>query len=264
MNKKILGVTILGLVILSVSFSGCIWPPTPPNPDLRMDSHFSIGWHGGNSGPAGFTVSGQLLGPNAEMFGGRTIVLSGSNDVNWNPPSSAPSVGSYKDLKTQTTTVNGNFAFTLQSKDDRYQLYSVRFDGDQGNLATNAKSTASAVAGYHGLLAAANQLKHSLMRIPNAAFAPGGTKLTLLGTLAAFSSEVSRGQYQRAATTLDSAFLQRMNGYATSGAPDSNDYVRTNLAQYQLYYLSYLGVKDCQWLSGAPYPGQLAGPPSAP
>lgn len=260
MNKNILAAAILGLVVLSVSFSGCInFGPTPP--DVRLTSTIGGTW-GANSLStinSGLKVSGQLLGPNGDGIDGRTIVFSGSNDVTWNPD--GPSVGSSVQLQT-TTTVNGNFAFTLRSGDDKYQIYLVGFNGDPVNTAANYKGSGFGVAGYHGLLADANQLTKNLIALPNSAFTPG-TKATLLATLNTFSLQVSHGQYKNAANTLNGV-LQRTDGYATSGAPDNNDYVRTNLAQYQLDHLLYLGTKDCQWLSGAPWPGQLAGAPAAP
>jgi len=95
----------------------------------------------------------------------------------------------------------------------------------------------------HALSAVADQLNKDLLTLPNSAFAPGA-RVALLATLGTASLQIRLGQYSSAAATLNSAFLKRMDGYAKSGAPDNDDSVKTDQAQYQMHYLAYITVKD--------------------
>ena len=258
MNKKILAVAILGVVFISVSFSGCL----KPSPDLRLPSSVSAKWLGGTfMSAAGLKVSGQLLDQNSNQgIPGKPIVLYGSNDASFNQP--VPQVGETHQvqLQAQTTDSHGKFAFTLRSSDDKYLVYAVAFLGDSVNNAAYYKPSGSAVGGYHALSAVADQLNKDLLTLPSSAFAPGA-RVALLATLGTASLQIRLGQYSSAAATLNSAFLKRMDGYATSRAPDKDDSVKTNQAQYQMYYLAYITVKDCQWLSGGQDVSLASAPP---
>jgi hypothetical protein len=261
MNTKIIAVVMLVLVVVAVSSSGCI----SFSPDLRMPSKLVVKWLGGNSiGAAGLKVSGQLVDQNSNKgIAGKPLVVYGSNDITFDQPT--PQVGDAQQVQLQTLTTDskGKFTFTLKSSDDKYLLYSVVFPGDSLNNAANYQPSASTVGGYRVLLAFTNQLAKELTALPSTAFMPG-TKIALLATLGSVSVQLKLGKFSSAATTLNSAFLKRMDGYANSGKkPDTNDYVKTNAAQYTLYYRTYLVVKDSQWLSGS-QDTSLAGAPNAP
>jgi hypothetical protein len=259
LNTKIIAIAMLALVVLAVSSSGCIIL----NPDYRSQSFLSVKWLGGNYvSPAGLRISGQLLDGNNVGIEGKPIVLYGSNDATLNQPT--PQLGDVQQvqLQTQTTDSQGKFAFTLKSFDDKYLLYSVVFPGDSLNNVANYKPSGTTVGGYRALLAVTNELTKQLISLPNSAFKPG-TKVALLATLGTVSLQIKLGKFSTAAATLNSAFLKRMDGYANSGTPDTNDYVKTNAAQYTMYYRAYLVVKDGQWLSGG-QDTSLAGAPSEP
>ncbi len=61
------------------------------------------------------------------------------------------------------------------------------------------------------------------------------TKVAALAVIGAAEVNVRAGRYGGATTELKSALLPRMDGFAKSGKPDSNDWVRTCTAQGQLY-----------------------------
>jgi hypothetical protein len=247
LKKKIAAIVMLGLVVVAISSSGCI----SFSPDNRTSSSLIVKWLGGNYiSAAGLKVSGQLIDQNSKQgIANKPIVLYGSNDAAFDQPT--PQVGDVQQiqLQTQTTDSQGKFAFTLKSSNDKYLLYSVIFPGGSMNNGANYKPSGSTVGGYLALLAVTNQLTTQLRALPSTAFTPG-TKVALLATLGTVTLQVRLGQFSSAATTLNSAFLKRMDGYANSGAPDKNDYVKTNSAQYTLYNRAYIVVKDCQWLSG--------------
>lgn len=278
-NKTITVVAVLALLVVSVSFSGCTikWP----SEDDRMPSSIIAKWIGGNSiSPAGLKVSGQLVDINSNLgIAGKPIALYGSNDAKFNQPEpTIPDMAKVTEvlLGTKTTDSQGKFTFTLKSSDDKYLVYAVVFQGDEFNSVANYKPSVSVVGGYRALLAMTNQLTKELMTLPSTAFKPG-TKVALLATLGTVSLQIKLGRFSTASATLNSAFLKRMDGYANSwapatpknpnpGAPDNNDYVKTNAAQYTLYYRTYLVVKDCQWLSGSQDTSLLGAPgdPNAP
>jgi hypothetical protein len=247
-----------------------------------MPSSIIAKWIGGNSiSPAGLKVSGQLVDINSKLgIAGKPIVLYGSNDAKFDQPEpTIPDMAKVTEvlLGTKTTDSEGKFTFTLKSSDDKYLVYAVVFQGDEFNSVANYKPSVSVVGGYRALLAITNQLTKELIALPSTAFKPG-TKVALLATLGTVSLQIKLGRFSTASATLNSAFLKRMDGYANSwapatektpaipGAPDNNDYVKTNAAQYTLYYRTYLVVKDCQLLSGSQDWSVLGAPgdPNAP
>jgi hypothetical protein len=247
LNKKILTVAMLALVVIAVSSSGCII--SIPE-DTRMPSFLSVKWIGGTSiSAAGLKVSGQLLDQNNVGIAKKPIVLYASNDAQFDQPT--PQIGDKQQvqLDIKTTDSQGKFTFTVRGSDDKYLLYAVIFAGDQLNNVANYKPSGSTVGGYRALLAITSQLTKELTTLPSSAFTPG-TRVALLATLGTVSLQIKLGKFSTAAATLNSAFLKRMDGYANSKGPDKNDYVKTNAAQYRMYYRAYLVVKDCQWLSG--------------
>jgi hypothetical protein len=264
LKKKIAVVAILGLVVLSVSSSGCF--SFPANDDVRMSSSIVAKWIGGNSiSPAGLRVSGQLVDVNSKLgIAGKPIVLYGSNDATFDQPNpQVPDMQKVTEvqLDTKTTDSKGNFAFTLKGSADKYLIYAVVFPGDQLNNVANYKPSGSTVGGYRALLAITSQLTKEMAALPSTALKPG-TKVALLATLGTVSMQIKLGRFSTASATLNSAFLKRLDGYANSGAPDNNDYVKTNAAQYTMYYRAYLVVQDCQLLLGKEV--QIAGAPAAP
>jgi hypothetical protein len=93
-------------------------------------------------------------------------------------------------------------------------------------------------------------LRTTINSLPNSAFIPG-TKNILLAELNVAELQVVLNRYAPAATTLQKVVLPRMDGCAKTGTPDRDDWVRTCLAQGQLYPQVQNLIQELKVLQGS-------------
>ncbi len=79
-----------------------------------------------------------------------------------------------------------------------------------------------------------------------------GTTTPLLANINAVQQQIALGRYDAAAKLLKNTVLTRMDGYATKGAPDSNDFVTSQAAQKILSMKVQELITDLTWLQMHP------------
>ncbi|MGZ4892066.1 MAG: hypothetical protein ACXV2B_07405 [Halobacteriota archaeon] len=226
MKNALIVITIVGLLGVAVSSSGCETP---------IPTTMTATWHstGVAFRPGGLTVTGQLLVSSATStkpapFPYQTINLTATNDL---------SLGQTVVLKQTKTDAQGKFAFAIGPSEDKYLLYATVFE------ASGYQTQLTIVGGYRGLEYGINTLAQNITKLPTSTFGIGGkaTLLTLLGTA---RMQVDLGQIGGAGTNLNIVLAKMDAATATKGAPAA--LVNTD-------YTAYLLTKDCKWLSGVPW-----------
>ncbi len=79
-----------------------------------------------------------------------------------------------------------------------------------------------------------------------------GTATPLLANINAVQQQIALGRYDAAAKLLKNTVLTRMDGYATKGAPDNNDFVTSHAAQAVLSMKVQELITDLTWLQTHP------------
>ena len=235
MKNALIVITIVGLLGVAVSASGCATPTRTSMSATWLPGVSVVPLMGG-----GLKVSGQLLGypygPTGIPIAGVQVNLTASSDLN---------AQNTVVLKTCITDARGNYAFTISQTQDKYLLYVTSYGGGDRdpNGSPYAAALGSVVAGYHGIDTVTNRLMQNVTKLQTSAFGSGG-KVQLLTWLSTAKMEVQLGQYGGARTYFDQVLVKMDQANATKGAPS---------ALVNMDYSAYLLAKNCHWLSGVPW-----------
>ena len=187
-----------------------------------------------------FMIAGTLSTTDGTPIAGATIQLQKNVSGNWQAVSG----------KTCTTATTGAYSISTSEPLANTYQYRSTCTGSDTYAGITSNSVSVKVVSKASVLQDLATLRTTINQLPNSAFIPG-TKTVLLAELSVTELEVKLNVYGRAATTLQQAVLPRMDGWAKTGNPDGNDWVRTATAQAQLFPQVQNLIQELQALHGS-------------
>lgn len=243
-QKMLIGVALVGVLILSVVGTGCIFP-NPPTPDLRIKTTVTAIWIGSKptSAPVtsgGLQVSGKLTDINGKALGNLEVWLGGAY------------LDGSTNLKVKSALTNtlGEYKLTLASSEDIYAVYGTYFEGigDLSNVAGYSHSGYNVIVGYNGLVKSNQDAKAYIQSTPSSSWV-AGTKTAFLTVMNAYELQVKYGRYSDAANTIQTKILPKVTNVSPT-PPNTRNWIYDATLQKEVYNSAVDAINSCRLLSG--------------
>lgn len=236
-------VALIGVLILSVAGSGCVWP-SPPD-DMRQSTTLTATWKGSTptSAPTsgGLTVSGKLTNTSSGEPLIKVVELWYSDQPDFSVPAGV--------VKSIQTNADGTYQFTLSSAEDTHKSYGTGFPGEGAASDTSGwkQSGWNVAAGYHGLVYTFDYGKDQIKQLSSVFVS--GTSTATITVLSAAELQLKYGRYSDAANTLATKLLPRFAKVANPPTTGTSYWIKDATVQPQAYNWIADQTNACRVLS---------------